>query len=107
MSNLPGSLSTQLSYLKQQAAWRAVDLVESGMVLGLGTGSTAIFAGVDTALEMKKRDTSRTIESHQRYGEDIPKIVLSFDCETGLTAEAGTVEEMVRELAERRGGGGP
>jgi ribose 5-phosphate isomerase A len=29
---------------KQQAAERAVDFVESGMVLGLGTGSTAIFA---------------------------------------------------------------
>jgi ribose 5-phosphate isomerase A len=29
---------------KQQAAERAVDYVESGMVVGLGTGSTAIFA---------------------------------------------------------------
>jgi len=33
-----------LSELKQQAAWRAVDFVESGMVVGLGHGSTAIFA---------------------------------------------------------------
>ena len=30
--------------LKQQAAWYAVDLVKSGMVVGLGHGSTAIFA---------------------------------------------------------------
>ena len=30
--------------LKQQAAWKAVDYVKSGMVLGLGTGSTAAFA---------------------------------------------------------------
>lgn len=30
--------------LKQQAAWKAVEYVESGMVLGLGTGSTAAFA---------------------------------------------------------------
>lgn len=29
---------------KQQAAWKAVELVESGMVVGLGTGSTADFA---------------------------------------------------------------
>src|SRR5919108_3757968 len=29
---------------KQQAAERAVEFVESGMVLGLGTGTTAIFA---------------------------------------------------------------
>jgi ribose 5-phosphate isomerase A len=33
----------QMRY-KQQAAERAVDYVESGMVVGLGTGSTAIFA---------------------------------------------------------------
>lgn len=30
--------------LKQQAAYRAVDAVESGMVVGLGTGSTAVWA---------------------------------------------------------------
>src|SRR5512147_1938589 len=30
--------------LKQAAAERAVDFVQSGMVVGLGTGSTAIFA---------------------------------------------------------------
>ena len=30
--------------LKRRAAERAVDFVESGMVLGLGHGSTAIFA---------------------------------------------------------------
>ncbi len=30
--------------LKQQAAWYAVEFVESGMVVGLGHGSTAIFA---------------------------------------------------------------
>jgi ribose 5-phosphate isomerase A len=30
--------------LKQQAAERAVDVVQSGMVVGLGTGSTAVFA---------------------------------------------------------------
>jgi len=33
-----------LSALKQQAAERAVDFVESGMVLGLGHGSTTLFA---------------------------------------------------------------
>lgn len=30
--------------LKQQAAWKAVEYVSSGMVLGLGTGSTAAYA---------------------------------------------------------------
>jgi ribose 5-phosphate isomerase A len=32
------------TYYKQQAAERGVEFVESGMVVGLGTGSTAIFA---------------------------------------------------------------
>ena len=30
--------------LKQEAGWRAVDFVASGMVVGLGHGSTAVFA---------------------------------------------------------------
>ena len=30
--------------LKKQAGWKAVEYVESGMKLGLGTGSTAAFA---------------------------------------------------------------
>jgi ribose 5-phosphate isomerase A len=36
--------SDRLAELKRQAAIRAVSFVESGMVVGLGTGSTAIFA---------------------------------------------------------------
>ena len=37
-------MNTNLSQLKRQAAERAVDFIESGMVVGLGHGSTAIFA---------------------------------------------------------------
>jgi ribose 5-phosphate isomerase A len=36
--------ATVLEQYKQQAAERAVELVSSGMVVGLGTGSTAIYA---------------------------------------------------------------
>jgi ribose 5-phosphate isomerase A len=35
---------SQQDQLKQQAAWKAVEYVKSGMVVGLGTGSTAAFA---------------------------------------------------------------
>lgn len=38
------NLHTRASQLKQQAAERAVEFVEPGMVVGLGHGSTAIFA---------------------------------------------------------------
>jgi ribose 5-phosphate isomerase A len=34
----------EISELKQQAAWHAVRFIESGMVVGLGHGSTAVFA---------------------------------------------------------------
>lgn len=37
-------MNADISRLKQQAAERAVDFVQSGMVVGLGHGSTAIFA---------------------------------------------------------------
>jgi len=35
---------TDLTALKQQAAEQAVEAIESGMIVGLGTGSTAVFA---------------------------------------------------------------
>jgi ribose 5-phosphate isomerase A len=37
-------VDVEISQLKQQAAWYAVRFVESGMVVGLGHGSTAMFA---------------------------------------------------------------
>ena len=41
--NPPADAGLRARY-KQQAAERAVEFVQSGMVVGLGTGSTAIFA---------------------------------------------------------------
>lgn len=46
--------------LKQQAAWKAVEYVKSGMVLGLGTGSTAAFA-VDRIGQLLKDGTLKDI----------------------------------------------
>jgi putative DNA primase/helicase len=42
-------------------------------------GSTAFYAAVDTALIMKRSERYRTIQSSQRYGEDMPETVLEFD----------------------------
>jgi ribose 5-phosphate isomerase A len=47
-------MSGDISHLKQKAAERAVEFVESGMVVGLGHGSTAIFA-VHLIAELLKR----------------------------------------------------
>ena len=42
--SLPPSLSPNPKLHLPQAAWQAVEYVKSGMVVGLGTGSTAAFA---------------------------------------------------------------
>ena len=57
-------------------------------------GSTAIFGSVDCALIMKRGESYRTIESLQRYGEDLPRTVLTFDVVTGLTSSGGSLEDV-------------
>ena len=61
-------------------------------------GSTAIFGSVDCALIMKRSESCRTIESIQRYGEDLPRTVLTFDAVTGLIGSGGSLEDA--ELAD-------
>ncbi|MEE9201815.1 MAG: AAA family ATPase [Dehalococcoidia bacterium] len=61
-------------------------------------GSTALLGAVDTGLIMRKRDDkSRTLESIQRYGVDIPKTVMAFDPARGTVEAAGTVEDLELE----------
>ncbi|RLC67259.1 MAG: ribose 5-phosphate isomerase A, partial [Chloroflexi bacterium] len=83
-----------ISQLKRQAGERAVDFVESGMVVGLGHGSTAIFALRRIALLLRQgqlRDIlglpcSSEVEADARaLGiplttlEDYPEIALTID----------------------------
>lgn len=80
--------------LKKQAAWKAVEYVKSGMVLGLGTGSTAAFA-VDRIGQLLKDGTLtdiigvptsiRTYEQAKSLGiplatlDEQPKLDLAID----------------------------
>ena len=57
-------------------------------------GSTAIFGSVDTLLAMRSKDGRRTLESRQRYGNDMEEIVLELDQGTGLLMAAGSLEEV-------------
>ena len=57
-------------------------------------GSTAIFGSVDTALIMRKKGAGRTMESIQRYGEDMPETVIGLDGETGIASGAGTISDV-------------
>jgi hypothetical protein len=62
-------------------------------------GSTALFGAVDTLLLMKRApEGQRTIETIQRYGDDLPATVVRLDPETGLVSAAGDVAAL--KLAE-------
>jgi hypothetical protein len=52
-------------------------------------GSTAFFGIVDTLVTMRKRERARTIETVQRYGEDLPETIVHLDPETGIVSSAG------------------
>ena len=65
-------------------------------------GSTAIFGAVDTAILMRRhQDGTRTIETVQRYGVDLPESVIVLDEVTGRVALEGTVHERKQAEAER------
>jgi hypothetical protein len=61
-------------------------------------GSTALFGSVDTALLVRRREDGRIASSIQRYGLDLPPLLLSFDTETGSVAAGLAVAEA--ELAQ-------
>ena len=87
-------MNSDVTHLKMQAAHRAVELVESGMVVGLGHGSTAIH-GVRRLAELLQKGQLRDIlgipvstviqEEAQKLGlhlvtlEDHPFVDLTFD----------------------------
>lgn len=107
---MPISAEQQAQY-KQQAAERAVDLVQSGMVVGLGTGSTAIFAVRRIAQLLQEgqlRDivgfpTSVTVETEaRRLG--IPLLPLDELSTVDITIDGA--DEVDPQFNVIKGGGG-
>jgi ribose 5-phosphate isomerase A len=96
---------------KQQAAERAVDMVQSGMVVGLGTGSTAIFAVRRIAQLLREgqlRDiigfpTSAVVETEARRLE-IPLLPLDELGAVDVTIDGA--DEVDPQLNVIKGGGG-
>lgn len=71
-------------------------------------GSTALFGAVDTLLQMKRKDQTRTLHTIQRYGEDMPETVAHLDAETGIVTPGGElatlrIEECKRSILEAMG----
>jgi len=97
--------------LKQEAGWYAVDFVESGMVLGLGHGSTAVFAVrciAQLLREGRLRDVlgvpcSRQVEAEARE-LGIPLTTLDQHPVVDLTIDGA--DEVDPDLNLIKGGGG-
>lgn len=63
-------------------------------------GSTALFGSVDCHIQLRKNAGTRTLNTTQRYGEDIPESVIELDKETGLVADSGSLGDFVRGKAK-------
>jgi ribose 5-phosphate isomerase A len=106
-----GEIDANIPQLKQKAAWYAVDFVESGMVLGLGHGSTAVFAVrciAQLLREGRLRDVlgvpcSRQVKAEaQELG--IPLTTLDQHPTVDLTIDGA--DEVAPDLNLIKGGGG-
>jgi hypothetical protein len=64
-------------------------------------GSTALFAAPDTLLMMQRHDLIRTLQTVQRYGEDLPETVVGFEIETGRVTLEGTLASVQLEVCMR------
>lgn len=95
--------------LKQLAAEKAVEYVEDGMRIGLGTGSTAYWAirkigeRVRAGLSIQAVATSKASEKLAQE-EGIP--LVPFDQIAGLDLTIDGADELDRELHLIKGGGG-
>ncbi len=70
--------------LKQEAAWKAVDYVKSGMTVGLGTGSTAAFA-VDRIGSLLKSGELKDIVA-------VPTSIATYEQAKGLGIPLATLD---------------
>ena len=97
--------------LKQKAAFRAVEFIESGMVVGLGTGSTTSFAVIRIGEQLKSGDLKNivgiptSIRTEKLAGElNIPLCGLGDQPEIDVTIDGA--DEVDPDLNLIKGGGG-
>ena len=64
-------------------------------------GSTALFAGVDTLISLKRDGEGRTVETIQREGDDLPATVLRMDPTGWIDAGGIRAEIKAREIDEQ------
>ncbi|MEO8090538.1 MAG: ribose-5-phosphate isomerase RpiA [Gemmatimonadales bacterium] len=112
MSSGPDAETDLRTRYKREAAERAVEFVESGMIVGLGTGSTAIFAvrrigallSVGALRDLVRVPTSAATEAEaRRLG--IP-LLNAGDGLQGIDLTIDGADEVDPELNLIKGGGG-
>jgi len=97
--------------LKRRAAWRAVEFVESGMIVGLGHGSTAAFA-VERIAESLRAGALKGIvcvpcsEEVARHAESLRIPLTSLDESPSIDLTIDGADEVDPEMNLIKGGGG-
>jgi ribose 5-phosphate isomerase A len=97
--------------LKQQAAAHAVEMIKSGMVVGLGSGSTATFAVQQIAARLKSGELEKItgIPSSTRtanLAQDLKIPLVGFDQEQQIDITIDGADEVDPDLNLIKGGGG-
>jgi len=97
--------------LKQEAAFRAVELVESGMVVGLGSGSTASFAVRRIAARIKAGELKNIVgipssTNTERLAKELRIPLTGFDEQQQIDINIDGADEVDPDLNLIKGGGG-
>jgi ribose 5-phosphate isomerase A len=97
--------------LKQQAAFRAVEFIESGMVVGLGTGSTTEHAVKRIAARLKSGELRNIVGiptsiRTEKIARDLEVPLVGFDTHPEIDVTIDGADEVDSELNLIKGGGG-
>ena len=97
--------------LKQQAAFRAVEFIESGMVVGLGTGSTTEHAVKRIAARLKSGEINNIVGiptsiPTEKIARDLGMPLVGFDTHPEIDVTIDGADEVDPELNLIKGGGG-
>ena len=97
--------------LKQMAAHRAVEAIESGMIVGLGTGSTTSFAVIRIAERIKSGDLKNivgipTSVRTEKLARQLDIHLATLDEQPEIDVTIDGADEVDPELNLIKGGGG-
>jgi ribose 5-phosphate isomerase A len=97
--------------LKQKAAFRAVEFVKSGMVVGLGSGSTATFAVQRIAARIEAGELERIVgipssDKTERLAQQLGIPLTGFEQQQQIDITIDGADEVDPDLNLIKGGGG-